>query len=557
MQLPSPQRAALHLSFLITLLLSGNRLTAQPVMLDPNFGDHGIISLDIGGFVKIIDLAVLPDEKILVALNDGRIWRFLPDGRIDGSFGEQGKIQLPFDNIFLEDMTLTTDLKMLLTGRIEGSTTSDLLLLRLHPDGTPDETFGENGQIIFGYLPETFEQGQVIIEQPDGKILVGGQISNVHLYEPDRFPILLLRFKEDGTPDPSFGNAGLALPQFDRNGSGISDLKIQADGKILLCGTVIEPISPDEGLPFAALMRCREDGSIDPDFGTDGLTRVNLAMPNDSLLAGGIDQEFQKISLQSDGKIVALGRKFYVTNQAILGWLGPSTYDTYEMVLARFQPEGSPDPTFGIDGLMEGPISIYGPELMSLAIAGQDTLYVGHFSDVTNDQPGDFPDLAVSKYLPDGLPDLSFGQEGTVRIVGEVREVVSNIRLVQDGILFAGHSRTIPGAARQLILGKLLTGHLVLPAIERSDLLLSVQVYPNPFHFDIHLDIQLSNKSPVKIRIINLQGQVLETHSLGTLPAGHYQKNITPDQSLSPGPYFVELQAGTDREYRLLLKVKD
>jgi uncharacterized delta-60 repeat protein len=527
-------------------------LPAQQADLDPSFGDGGLTMLSVGDFVKIIDLAVLPDKKIILALDNGQVWRFNANGQPDAAFGENGRIELAIEDSFLEDLSLSRNHKILLTGKISFENSSDLLLIRLNADGTFDPTFGDNGVVIYGYRPNTFEQGHVVIEQPDGKILVGGSIQNVHLYEPDAFPALLMRFEAHGTPDPSFGEDGVALPEFDRSGSGVRDLKLQADGKIVMCGTTVTFTPPDTYTPYAAVMRCMPNGEIDPDFGTDGFTKLDLALPNDSLFQAGMDQEFLKIALQSDGKIVALGQKFYVTRQAILSWLDNITYDTYEMVMARFQPDGAVDTSFGTHGLLEGPVNVSRPAPLSMAVDGHDTLYVGHYSDATTDQPGDLPDLAISKYLPDGTTDAAFGQEGTIRIYQDGRESISHIRLLPDGILFAGYRQTNPGAERQLLLGKLRAGDIVLPVVEKSNHIVALRSYPNPFSREIHLDIQLVDSSPVEAQLFNLQGQKLFHHSFGHLPAGQHEKTLRLEEALPRGPYLIELRAGQQREYRLL-----
>ena len=86
---------------------------------------------------------------------------------------------------------------------------------------------------------------------------------------------------------------------------------VQPDGKIVLLGRT----SPE----FGALTRLNVDGSIDQSFGEDGFVLDQRA------------PAFAALALQPDGRIVA-------------GAAGGS-------VLARYLPDGSPDPSFDGDGI--------------------------------------------------------------------------------------------------------------------------------------------------------------------------------------------------------------
>src|SRR5688500_3492098 len=127
--------------------------------------------------------------------------------------------------------------------------------------------------------------------------------------------------------DPSFGDAGIVqryLPG--RGGDHANAIVLDAAGNAVVGG--VTGGATGHG---AALARYRPDGSLDPSFGDGGTTVWRPAGRSSSIAALG---------LQRDGKIVAAG---YAHSASPEGYTGPFT-------LARFNRDGSPDPSFGEGG---------------------------------------------------------------------------------------------------------------------------------------------------------------------------------------------------------------
>jgi uncharacterized delta-60 repeat protein len=168
---------------------------------------------------------------------------------------------------------------------------------------------------ILAQSQDTFQasvnaSGQIyaLAQQPDGKILVGGQI-----YWVDRQPHSgLTRLKPDGTTDPDFhGSAdgpGLGNPY-------VGSLIVQTDGKILVAG-VFNTLS---GQVRTNIGRLNADGTLDGTF--------NPGAGQDRLGFGTL------LGVQTDGKILAGAFYTDLTGQ-------PSNF------LARLNQDGSLDPTF-------------------------------------------------------------------------------------------------------------------------------------------------------------------------------------------------------------------
>ena len=147
--------------------------------LDGTFGEDGIVLTPLGNYhATANELILQPDGKLLAigeAFDNPReyaVLRYLPDGTLDPGFGENGIVSGEFDDgngpYFSEAYTgaLQPDNKILIAGRSIG----EVALARLNPDGSLDESFDENGIVV---TPDG-ETAYAMTILPDGKILVGG-----------------------------------------------------------------------------------------------------------------------------------------------------------------------------------------------------------------------------------------------------------------------------------------------------------------------------------------------------------------------------------------------
>lgn len=145
--------------------------------------------------------------------------------------------------------------------------------------------------------------------QPDGKILVAGDFTNVNGVERDR----IARLNADGSLDLSFD------PGFGAN-AGVRALALQADGKVLVGGM----FTYFNGYCRNHIVRLNADGSVDEDFNT----------------GNGFDGSVYAFLLQEDGRIVVGGDFFHLNGAIARG-------------LVRLNTDGSHDS--GFDG---GDVSI-------------------------------------------------------------------------------------------------------------------------------------------------------------------------------------------------------
>ena len=113
-----------------------------------------------------------------------------------------------------------------------GGMAGNVTLARLNLDGTADTTFGTDGRVILGGF-QGYSGLTELAVQSDNKVLVAVNSDS---------GTTLIRLHPDGTPDPTFDNGGRLVTPW------ASDVTLQADGKIVLAGNYVPGacgISPD------------------------------------------------------------------------------------------------------------------------------------------------------------------------------------------------------------------------------------------------------------------------------------------------------------------------
>ena len=130
----------------------------------------------------------------------------------------------------------------------------DLGLARYNPDGILDLTFGGGTGWVHTDFGGTEVPGKLAVGV-DGKIISFGYTQDVN---GDQARFAMVRYNPDGTPDAGFGVNGQVTTTFAAGRSYGSDVAIQADGGILVCGNVVL----SSGSEVFALARYLGDGSV-------------------------------------------------------------------------------------------------------------------------------------------------------------------------------------------------------------------------------------------------------------------------------------------------------
>src|SRR5262249_49922947 len=199
-------------------------------------------------------------------------------------------------------------------------------LARYNPNGTLDTTFGNGGKVVTDPSPSgAYNEIWDLALQPDGRILAAGNIStsNDGLFA-------VARYNPHGTLDPYFCTNVIATSNRTVNtGDRAYSVLVQPDGRIVLVGGS----SGGNSASHFALSRFESYGYLDYSFGSGGTVLTDIP--------GNYEQAFDA-TLQPDGKIVAVG-------QVDRSGTFPSVYD---FALARYNPNGSLDTSFGGGGFV-------------------------------------------------------------------------------------------------------------------------------------------------------------------------------------------------------------
>ncbi len=261
-----------------------------------------------------------------------------------------------------------------------------------------DSSFAVNGCTTNGPRPDVGGAGIAI--QPDGKIVVpaSGSTQYSRLY----------RFKPNGSLDSSFGVNGYA--QSPDLMFGFSYIKsavwtdkianiaavVQPDGRIVTCGDFefCGQISCGSQMPL--LTRWKSNGTIDSTFGTNG-----SLVPMHNL--NGASMYFAQLT----GMKPAGGGKLYV-----------SGYEWYDNFIARLNPDGSFDNSFGVGGFCHFPFCDTARDTMcarstAFTIDSSGNIYaVGPYSADMRAANGGSYGYYVLRIRLNGTFDPAFGYKG-------------------------------------------------------------------------------------------------------------------------------------------------
>jgi uncharacterized delta-60 repeat protein len=210
--------------------------------IDTTFGRNGSVLTHFPVGVVVADVTVQDDGKILAAgeafpfgtgVEGFAFARYLPNGRLDGSFGSNGRtlVRLSSDQHYLARVAIQPDGKVVANGYLTEGTDDPLCVVRLLSDGALDPTFGTGGTVIMTGLGFFATTGLAL--QTDGGILSGGP-------GPEGFAVV--RHLPDGTLDSSFGVGGITQTSFNGLSDRPEDLAVQPNGLIIQFGW-----SADEG----------------------------------------------------------------------------------------------------------------------------------------------------------------------------------------------------------------------------------------------------------------------------------------------------------------------
>jgi uncharacterized delta-60 repeat protein len=304
-------------------------------------------------------------------------------GDLDPSFGSNGIVLVDFDN--LDDASYSVivqpDGKIVLGGTSIDGNLRNMSLCRLNTDGTFDATFSGDGRLIISPITNP-ENGERVFLAGDRIIIVGYNEAN---YLPYNFA--LHKFTPTGGNDNTFGNGGEVETDFSGNNSQDAVYcGVLVGDKIIVAGAADQT---GTNANFA-LARYNSDGSLDSLFGVAGKVSTDFATEQ--------QDRINDIAVQSDGKIIAVGE---TAAQYPYPW---------SWALARYNPDGTPDNSFGTDGkVIQYWAGLYDGLDAIVLLSGGKFLVAG---------TAESNKTVVARYNSNGSLDNSFGTDGKTQIPG-------------------------------------------------------------------------------------------------------------------------------------------
>lgn len=350
--------------------------------LDPSYGDGGISRLPIGDHDGATSVSLdRSDRAYISAKQNGNervyVARLLGDGALDPGYADggvatfiRGGAEQPIELEALADGRV----RLHASGHLPGDFSAQFDILGLDPSGKLDADFADRGRAELGL---NFPPGTIEILADESMLL------SSDFFRTD--DLSASRVTAEGELDPSFGNGGTVRFNGGRRSSidgldGVADVAVDFRERLVEVGT-----ARGEGEERdLAIARFQADGSLDRSFSGDGL--YTSALPG--------REEPGAVAVQSDGRILVALNHDVPQRQGI----------DAQIVLARFLADGSPDPTFAIDGRLKISSRGFGQRPTDVAVAPDGRIYVA-----TNGR------VLAARVEVDGSFDQSFANAGTIR----------------------------------------------------------------------------------------------------------------------------------------------
>lgn len=325
--------------------------TLAPGDLDTTFSRDGMVTTDIRGDAP-------PDRNDVASAVD-----IDSEGRIVAAGGS------------LDDL-------------VSAGGTNDFAVARYLVDGSLDTSFAGDGTRTI----KMSERGDFVTDLAiDGqdRIVAAGYAD---VGRSTNFDFAVARFLENGTLDLDFGTRGRVLTDFGSTSDRGHAVSLDSQGRIVVVGEADASEDPNDFNDFA-VARYEPDGDLDPTFDGDGKLATDI---DEADIANGV-------AIDGQDRIVIAGQSF---NQVTFT----------DIVVARYEVDGDPDTTFGGDGVATADIENSGEVASDVALDA-----IGRIVVTGETTAGDAPNnFSLARFEPDGDLDTTFGQSGTV--VTDVRE---------------------------------------------------------------------------------------------------------------------------------------
>ncbi len=320
--------------------------------------------------------------------------------RIDMSFGQNGisvqDFKIGDDEAY--DIAVQKDGKILVTGYRSNGAVKDLVVTRFLQDGSLDKDFNSDG-VFSCSLGSGDTIGRSIIVQKDGKIVIGGSVSD------QSKGIAVLKISAEGYLDTSFAADGYVVLPVESGEILDVGLQLSTTGNIVVSAT----ISPTASADYAFFAKLNNQGQLDNSFSKDGQT-----------------------TYREKGNDIRINAITVLENDKILG--GGSFFDgsSNRAGLLQLNEDGTIDSSYAENG--RALISTGGESstIHSMATASDGSIVIA--GAINN---GKYNEAFIGKIKEDGTADTGFGVSGIYKTAYAAENVVYDVTLQADNIISA------------------------------------------------------------------------------------------------------------------------
>jgi uncharacterized delta-60 repeat protein len=271
-----------------------------------------------------------------------------------------------------------------------------------------DPAFGNGGETLTGFTaPVDSTADGVVVTQPDGKLLVTGQLLSTGQFTVARHTV-------DGTLDTTFGNAGTATFNFGTTAGRPFYVALDNSGRILVATR------------HFGIARLTADGALDTTFGSSGFAIADVNVDQVAIdsqqrivfLAGSVgrllpngqvDSSFNG-GIRQSTSITASEMALDASDRILLtGWPLDASGVNYTMAVSRLTTSGNLDQQFDVDGVAL--VNFAGLASLGGKIRVHDSKVYLMGSAFPRSGPGT-SSSAFARLLDDGSLDVSFGNGG-------------------------------------------------------------------------------------------------------------------------------------------------
>jgi uncharacterized delta-60 repeat protein len=427
--------------------LSGAVMAFAADLTDSSFGEGGTVQLppppgarQLGVGPVVFDLAQDRRGRIVAALSDytgeGGYFaaaRFLPDGGLDTAFGANGFAEAVGvrDGVVTgvasgeaQGVAVQADGKIVVAGYQLSRDRAAPALVRFRDDGSLDPSFGDEGTVAPRPRAAGDEALHDVVVLPGGRIVaVGGK----HERQGGPPAGLVVAYRPDGSVDRGFGKRGRLLfraPEGRKEYTGFKAVRRAPGGKLLVAGY-------SRGRLIVA--RLTAAGVLDRGFGGDG--KVVLGIGENTGCVGDCDLK-TSLTVQPGNRILV------AADRALLA---PK--------LVRLRGNGTLDRSFGRSGVVSFARRLF--KAKDLALDGRGRILVAGIGERFFSRRDVRIVFKTVRHLPDGKIDRGFGRGGAQTLpVGEASAAFAALTQASGRVVVGGGAQLADGgrAARNRLL---------------------------------------------------------------------------------------------------------